>query len=104
MASAVNYDCQIEGDRLHPPGKDCRCDPGDKVVALVTARVTLRWPMGTSDGSIDEDMGRPGLSGEDRRQEPADSVVNADERSCTPVSWQYVGSSETSPSNDKHRS
>jgi hypothetical protein len=60
--------------------------------------------MGTSEGAIDEDMGRPGLSDEDRYQEPGGGAVNADKRSRTPVTWQDDEPSETaSPSNDKPR-
>jgi Lar family restriction alleviation protein len=61
--------------------------------------------MGTSGGAIDEDIRRPELSGEDRCQGPRSSVVNADKRSSTPVTWQDYESSETaSPSNDKSTS
>jgi hypothetical protein len=27
------FRCEFEGDLLHPTGKDCGCDLGDKVVA-----------------------------------------------------------------------
>jgi Lar family restriction alleviation protein len=46
--------------------------------------------MEASDGAIDENIGRPGLPGENRCQEPRGSVANADKRSSTPVTWQKL--------------